>query len=145
MNDEARLERWRRRVIAGLILAACLVVAFWVLWWTDRSLIASRSSTSYYAFESAFALADGWLLACILAAALQLWCRRPSALLWLIATGAAGLYLLGMDVLYDLRHGIYGSDRGGMMELVIDLLVAGSSIAILSWSWRNRRAILGRL
>lgn len=119
-------------------------MAFWVLWWSDRALIASRSTSSYYDFEGAFALADGWLLLCILAAAAQLARRRPSALLWLIAAGAAGLYLLGMDVLYDLRHGIYASSRGGVIELVIDLLVAGASAGALWWSWRNHNWLLGR-
>lgn len=99
-------------MIAALLLAACLMVAFWVLWWTDRGLIASRSTSSYYDFEDSFALADAWLLVCVLAAAAQLVRRRASALLWLIAAGAAGLYLLGMDVLYDLRHAIYASSRG---------------------------------
>jgi hypothetical protein len=136
------LKRSSRRVIGGLILAACLIAAFWVLWWTDRRLLATRTTASYYAFEGSFALADGWLLVCICAAALQLARRRASALLWLIAAGAAGIYLLCMDLLYDLEHGIYGSGRGGVIELVIDVLVAGASLGALAWSWHNRLALL---
>lgn len=130
-------------MIACLIVAAILLVAFWALWWGDRSLIASRRTRSYYEFEGAFALADGWLLITVLAAALTLWRASASALLWLVAAGSAGLYLLGMDALYDLRNGIYASGRGGVIELAIDLLTGSASVAVLCWSWRERARLLG--
>ena len=129
-------------VLAGLLVAATLIIAFWVLWWSDRGLVASRRTSAYYSFEDGFALADGWLLTAVIAAAVQLGRRRPSALLWLIAAGGAGLYLLGMDILYDLRHGIYAGHGGGAVELVIDVLVAGASLGVLWWSWRNRGPLL---
>jgi DNA-binding MarR family transcriptional regulator len=134
--------RWRRLVIVCLVVAALLLIAFWVAWWADRRLVASRSSPSYYQFEEAFALADAWLLITVVAAALALWRRRPSALVWLLAAGGAGLYLLGMDLLYDLRHGIYTSGRGGAIELGINILTACASIGVLWWSWRNRLSIM---
>jgi ferric-dicitrate binding protein FerR (iron transport regulator) len=142
-SSPAQFERWRRRVIVGLVVAAGLIVAYWALWWSDRGLVASRATSSYYGFEESFQLADGWLLLAVSAAAIQLRRRRPSALLWLLAAGGAGLYLLGMDVYYDLGHGIYASSAGGAIELVIDVLVAATSIAVLWWSWRNRGLIAG--
>jgi hypothetical protein len=123
-------------------VAACLLVAFWLVWWADRSFIASRPTSSYYRFENGFELADGWLLSSVIAAAVQLWRRRASALLWMLVAGGAGLYLLGMDMLYDLSHGIYGSGIGGVIELVIDILVACSSVGVLWWSWRYRGLLL---
>jgi len=134
--------RSRRVVGAGLIVAAGLLVAFWVLWWSDRGLVASRTTASYFRFEDDFALADGWLLGTLIAAAVQLSRRRANALLWLIAAGGAGLYLLGMDMLYDLTHQIYASNSGGVIELLIDILVAGASVGVLWWSWRYRRSLL---
>jgi hypothetical protein len=134
--------RSRRLVTAGLIVAACLLVAFWVLWWSDRGLVASRTTAGYFSFENGFALADAWLLGTLIAGAVQLWRRRPSALLWLIAAGGAGLYLLGMDLLYDLEHQIYASSGGGVIELLIDILVAGASCGVLWWSWRCRKFLL---
>jgi ferric-dicitrate binding protein FerR (iron transport regulator) len=134
--------RSRRLVGAGLIVAAGLLVAFWVLWWFDRGLVASRTTADYFRFEDDFALADGWLLGTVIAGAVQLWRRRASALLWLIAAGGAGLYLLGMDVLYDLEHRIYASNSGGVIELLIDTLVAGASVGVLWWSWRYRQLLL---
>jgi hypothetical protein len=143
MSDAAGYERWRRPVVAGLVGAAILIVAFWVLWWADRSLIASRTSRAYYAFEEGFQLADGWLLLTVLAAAVALARRRGAALVWLIAAGSAGLYLLGMDLYYDLGHGIYASGTGGVIELLIDLLLAAGSVAVLWWAWVARQALLG--
>ena len=144
MTDLSRtaFRRSRRLVGAGLIVAAGLLVAFWVLWWSDRGLVASRTTAAYFSFEDDFALADGWLLGTLIAAAVQLWRRRASALLWLIAAGAAGLYLLGMDMLYDLDHHIYAGNTGGVIELLIDILVAGASVGVLWWSWRYRWLLL---
>jgi len=143
MSESANYERWRAGVAAGLTTAAILIVAFWVLWWSDRGLIASRATRAYYAFEEGFQLADAWLLLAVVAAAVELIRRRGDALVWLIAAGGAGLYLLAMDMYYDLGHGIYGSGTGGVIELVIDLLLAAGSIVVLRWAWVQRRALLG--
>lgn len=47
-----------------------------------------------------------------------------------------------MNILNDLRHGIYASNGGGVVELVIDVLVAGASVGALWWSWRSRGLLL---
>ena len=140
--SRAAFRRSRRLVGAGLIVAAGLLVAYWVLWWSDHGLVASRTTAAYFRFEDDFALADGWLLGTVVAGAVQLWRRRASALLWLIAAGGAGLYLLGMDLLYDVEHRIYASNGGGVIELLIDILVAGASVGVLWWSWHYRQLLL---
>jgi hypothetical protein len=137
-----QFERSRRRVAFALGVAAGLIAAYWVLWWSDRGLVASRTTPSYYDFEESFQVADAWLLLAVTAAAVQLARRRPSALLWLAAAGGAGLYLLGMDIYYDLAHGIYASSGAGVIELVIDVLVAGASAGVLGWSWHHRAQLL---
>jgi len=124
------------------MVAGCLLVAYWVLWWTDRSLIASASTSSYSEFEGAFRLADGWLLFCVFMAAVQLWRRVGSALMWLVAAGGAGTYLLCMDVLYDVQHGIYGAGTGGVIELSLNIITAAFSVTALWWSWHFREKIL---
>jgi hypothetical protein len=47
-----------------------------------------------------------------------------------------------MDVLYDLEHRIYASNSGGVIELLIDILLAGASVGVLWWSWRYRQVLL---
>lgn len=132
-----------RRGIQGLLLGAiALDVAYWSLWFADRELIASRHDRSYYDFENAFPLADAWLAVACLLALVALVRRRPSALLWLLAAGSSGLYLFGMDLLYDLEHGIFASGSGGLVEAGIVAVTLVFSLTALRWSWRHRRVLL---
>jgi hypothetical protein len=97
---------------------------------------------AYYDFENAFPLADLWLGIAALLALVTLVRRRPSALLWLIATGAAGLYLGSMDLLYDLEHNIFGKGGGGAFEAVIVVLTWVFSITLLRYAWTRRGELL---
>lgn len=132
-----------RRVIPAMLSVAILVdVVYWTLWFTDRDAIASRHTGAYYDFENAFPLADLWLgIAC--AAALVTFVRRQTAaLFWLLAAGAAGLYLGCMDLLYDLEHGIFAEGAGGAIEAGIVVLTWVFSLTLLTWSWRHRGELL---
>jgi hypothetical protein len=117
------------------LVAAAIVLLYWVLWYTDRSLLASSTRQPYREFEDAFPLADGWLTLCLLLAATTLLRRRVSAPYWLLAAGAGGLYLFGMDVLYDLQHDIWPSGAGGAVEAVINALTLAMSVLFLRLSW----------
>lgn len=124
---------------AVLVAVTFVDVAYWVLWFADRSLVASNTRGAYYEFENAFPLADGWLACCCVAAIVSLRRRSPLALLWLLLGGGAGVYLFGMDVLYDLEHGIWwSSGAGGAIELVINLLTAAVSGLFIRWAWMRR-------
>ncbi|HEV3319340.1 MAG TPA: hypothetical protein VG053_06365 [Solirubrobacteraceae bacterium] len=136
-------EVWRPRVMALLILTAALLVTYWAAWFGDRGIVASDHTAEYIAFEQSFPLADAWLLGANVLAAIDLWRRRPSALVWLLALGGAGLYLCALDVLYDLEHGIYAKGQGGAIELAINLTTATLSIGLLRWTWRFRQQLLG--
>ena len=134
-----------RRLVVGVLLgAALLTVAYWAVWFlVDRAILASDTRSAYYEFENAFPLADGWLVICLVASAVQLLRRRGTALLWLLAGGGAGLYLAGMDILYDLEHGIwFGGSGGGLIELAINILTVAASLGLLRWTWRHRAALL---
>jgi hypothetical protein len=132
----------RRFISAMLVVAILLDIVYWTLWFSDRSGIASLNTEAYYQFENAFPLADAWLgLACVMAL-VTLNRRRPQALLWLLAAGAAGLYLGSMDLLYDLEHDIFAKGGGGAFELVIVVLTWAFSLTALSWSWRHRAELL---
>lgn len=132
----------RRGIEAMLLVAIALDVVYWTLWFTQRDWIASEKRQAYYDFENAFPLADAWLgLACLLAL-VTLHRRRPSALLWLLCSGSAGLYLFGMDFLYDVEHGIFAKGGGGAFEAVIVALTLVFSVTILTWSWRHRGELL---
>ena len=60
----------------------------------------------------------------------------------LIATGAAGLYLGSMDLLYDLEHNIFSKGGGGAFEAVIVVLTWVFSITLLRYAWTRRGELL---
>jgi hypothetical protein len=132
----------RRTIQWMLVVAILLDVAYWSIWFTERDWIASEHRRAYYEFENAFPLADLWLgVVCVLAL-VALHRRRGTALLWLLCAGSAGLYLFGMDALYDLEHGIFLKGGGGAFEGVIVLLTLVFSVTLLTWSWRHRLELL---
>ncbi|MBF4765252.1 hypothetical protein ISU07_19135 [Nocardioides islandensis] len=133
----------RRTIEVMLVLAIVLDVVYWTLWFARRDWIASESRQAYYEFENAFPLADTWLGVACVCALVTLRRRRPSALFWLIASGSAGLYLFGMDFLYDVENGIFATGAGGVFEAVIVTLTLAFSLTALTWSWRERGELLG--
>ena len=133
--------RTRRTAALVLLVAAGLIAAYWIAWLAHRSLVASETGVPYTQFEDAFPLADGWLALCLVAASYCLLTARRAALFWLLAGGGAGVYLFGMDVLYDLQHGVWGKGGNGLVELVINLLTLGLSVFVLWWAWTRRDAL----
>ena len=133
----------RRTVIVMLVVAVVLDAAYWAIWFTQRDWLASEHTQAYYDFENAFPLADAWLgLACLLAL-VSLVRRAPTALLWLIAAGAAGLYLGCLDLLYDLEHDIFTSGGGGIVEGVIVAVTWAFALTVLRFAWTRRGELLG--
>lgn len=125
-----------------LVVAVVIDVAYWTIWFTNRTWIESDTTQAYVEFENAFPLADAWLgLTCILAF-VALGRRSPTSLLWLIATGSAGMYLFGMDVLYDLKNGIYTEGSGGIIEAGINAITLAFSVIALRWAWTRRDPLL---
>ena len=132
----------KRTIEVMLVLALAVDVAYWSIWFTSRDTLASEHRSAYYEFENAFPLADLWLgLACLLAL-VSLLQRRPAAHFWLVCAGSAGLYLFGMDVLYDLEHGIFAKGGGGAAEAVIVAVTLVFSVTVLRFAWTRRDALL---
>ena len=127
--------RSRSRVSLILIIASLVIVAYWMAWALDRSLVASGTSLPYVTFEDAFPVADFLLVAFMLLGAWSLQARRPSALAWLLLGAGGGLYLFCMDVLW-------GSGANGIVELVINIVTLVLSLFLGSWAWRHRDALL---
>ena len=132
----------RRVIEVMLVVAIVLDLAYWALWFTERTWIASEHRAAYYEFENAFPLADLWLgITCVLAL-VALRRHSPAALLWLLCAGSAGVYLCSMDLLYDVEHGIFVKGGGGAFEALIVLLTVVFSTTALMWSWRHREELL---
>ena len=132
----------KRTIEVMLVGALVLDVAYWSIWFVSRDTLASEHRAAYYEFENAFPLADAWLgLACLLAL-VSLRQHRAAAHFWLVCAGAAGLYLFGMDFLYDVQHGIFTSGGGGVVEAGIVAVTLGFSLTALRFAWTRRDALL---
>jgi hypothetical protein len=135
-------DRGRRRMAGALLTGAALLVGYWAAWLLDRSLLASDTRPAYHEFQAAFALADAWLAFCLVAAARALAGRRPTALLWLLAAGGAGGFLLAVDVLYNLQHGVWFASGRGQAELLRNLATGAGTVGLFVWSWPRRAELL---
>ena len=120
---------------AMLVIAILIDIAYWSIWFTDRDVLASSHRSAYYEFENAFPLADLWLgVACALALVAMVR-GTGSAAFWLTCAGSAGMYLFGMDFLYDVEHGIFTAGGGGAIEAVIVALTLVFSVTVLRYAW----------
>jgi hypothetical protein len=134
----------RQTMVTVLVVAAVIIILYWVAWFAHRSLVASETGVPYTQFEDAFPLADGFVVLCLLAGAYSLRTKRPAALFWLLAGGGGGIYLFCMDVLYDLEHGIWGKGANGLIELLINIVTIGLSVYVLRWAWLRRHELLAQ-
>jgi hypothetical protein len=135
-------ERSRRRVAYGLLAGAALLVLYWAAWLLDRTLLAADTRPAYYEFEGAFFLGDAWLATCLVAGARALTARRSTALLWLLAAGGAGGFLLAVELLYNLQHGVWFASQRGVAELVRNLATGAGTVGLFSWTWPRRAELL---
>jgi hypothetical protein len=135
-------ERSRRRVASALLGGAALLVLYWAAWLLDRTLLAADTRPAYYEFEGAFFLGDVWLAICLVAAARALTGRRSSALLWLLTAGGAGGFLLAVDLLYNLQHGVWFASGRGLAELVRNLATGAGTVGLFTWAWPRRAELL---
>ncbi len=135
------------RLMAGVMLAVAAVTAlYWIVWLVipgGRDVLAVLpTDQAYIRFENAFPAADGWMALAAAASAVQILRGKSSAIMWMFAAGGAGIYLGGMDVLYDLENGIYGllaQNPGSVStEMAINVATLGISAWVMWWANKHR-------
>jgi len=131
----------RSKLIVTCYALAAIIVLYWVAWFTHRSLVASETNTVYVNFEQAFPLADGFVVVFLLLSARALHQQASSAVLFLLMGAGAGFYLGGMDVLFDLEHGIWSHGANGIVELAINIVTFATSFLIARWTWTRRHEL----
>jgi hypothetical protein len=135
------MQKTSRRIAVALFVLAGVIVMYWVLWATQRSVIASDHGAVYTNFENAFPLADGLLALGMALTAWALWTQRRVAVLFGLLSAGGGLYLFAMDVLYDAEHGIWSRGAGGAIEATINVVTLAASVFLGGWIWNNRRGL----
>ncbi len=133
-----------RRLLAAVLLVGGIgTILYWVAFFTS-GVVQATQDPCYLAFERAFPAADGWTAANAIAAAIALWRRRPSAVLFALAAGSGFIFLGLMDVLYNLEHGMYAIHSAEMAnEVVINVfcLTVGAFAIAYAWSGRRERPV----
>jgi hypothetical protein len=129
-----------------MIVVAVVTALYWIVWFIipggrDALAVLPQDQT-YIHFENAFPAADGWMAASALIAAIQMLRGKSSAIVWMFIGGGAGMYLAGMDVLFDLENGIYralAANPGSVStEIAINIATVGISTWVMWWANRHR-------
>ncbi|MBL6937380.1 MAG: hypothetical protein ISS15_00235 [Alphaproteobacteria bacterium] len=130
------------KVLAALlILGAVITVAYWANYFVAGD-VRVLPDVWYTYFEDAFPVADGWMALCMFIAGIGLWHGTRNGALWGLMAGSALLYLAGMDITFNVEHGLYALlPRSGPMltETWINASSLGLGIATVLMSWRAAR------
>lgn len=129
-----------------MLLTAIGTAIFWIVFFADleaqrNGYFASRCAT-WFAWELSFPLADAWMAATALLAALGLWRKRPYGLLFGLVSGGAMVFLGLMDILFFLQNGLYLPLNGeAIAEALIHLWMSAFGLAAIGLIWKHRREI----
>ena len=137
----ARVTRGDRVHALLMLVAAVGTTAYWTAYFTTGAVQTSADPV-YVGFEDAFPLADGYMTACFVAAAVLLLRGRPLAIPTGIAAGSAMVFLGAMDTLFNLEHGKYADMTPEMAtETVINVVCFTFGPWTMVRLWRARRRL----
>ncbi|HJW41075.1 MAG TPA: hypothetical protein VJ476_07580 [Rhizomicrobium sp.] len=123
---------------ALLVLGAVVTLGYWANYFIAGD-VRVLPDYWYSAFEDAFPIADGWMALCMLAAGIGLWRGSRAGTLAGLMAGSALIYLVAMDITFNVEHGLYAllPKSGAMLtETWINSSSLGLGIATLIMSWR---------
>ena len=126
------------RILAALlILGAIVTVAYWLNYFIAGD-VRVLSDYWYGAFEDSFPVADGWMALCMFVAGIGLWRGARYGALFGLMAGSALIYLAGMDITFNIEHGLYAMlPRSGAMitEAWINASSLGLGVVTLAMCW----------
>jgi hypothetical protein len=130
-----------RAAIAYLVVASIGTTLYWIIFFTTGA-VQVTSDPAYLSFERAFPLADGWMAACALVAAIGLARGRSWGLLFGLLAGSSIVFLGCMDLLYNLNAGTYSAGTAPMWaEVAINAFCLLGAPALIVHLWRHRRSL----
>ena len=126
-------------VLSGLLAFTGLATAvFWVLFFAGK--MDATETEQDAAFERAFPLADSWMIAWAITAAVNILKMNRKGFFAGAAAGSALMFLGLMDVLYSLENGKYwplNSDRAQMLGIHAWTVTLGAATLSLLWKHRD--------
>jgi len=129
--------------VAMLMLVTALgTAAFWIGFFAGGEALHSSATDVYRAFEHSFPVADAWMAAWALAAAVGVLGRRRWAVLAGVAAGSALVFLGLIDTTFDVEQGMYARRSAAMaVEAVINVFCLTVGPFAVWWFWRYRGAL----
>lgn len=129
-----------------MLLTAIGTVLFWIVFFSDleaqRSGYFASRCAAWFAWERSFPLADAWMAATALLAALGLWRQRPSGLLFGLVSGGAMVFLGLMDILFFLQNGLYLPLNSEVIaEALIHLWTSALGLTAIWLIWSQRQKL----
>ncbi|MHA2203298.1 MAG: hypothetical protein ACW991_06380 [Candidatus Hodarchaeales archaeon] len=114
------------------IIGALAIIGFWIGWFLDllKSSLPEPLFETYLAFESAFPIADTWIVVLLLISAYGILTERPYGSFFAAAAGGALMFLGLIDISFNLQQGIYQHD---LLAIPINLAATIGGGALLTW------------
>jgi hypothetical protein len=132
--------------IAVMELAVALgIIAFWVAYFSTEmvNIEDSRLKEIYVAFESAFPVADFYLVGMLVIGGFGLLRKRFYGTVFSIMAGAALIFLGLLDASFNTQQGIYSLGFGeALMNVLINSLCIGFGIYLVRSVWKNRSELI---
>jgi hypothetical protein len=124
----------------NLFIVAAITCLYWTVWYLvpdgETMLSVLPGDPAHKRFEDAFLVADLWMAFACVMGALRLLGTPSRAVGWLYMAGSAGLYLAGMDILYDVQNNIYAmfADPARREAVVTESLINLGTIGFSLWA-----------
>ncbi|MFX1283567.1 MAG: hypothetical protein ACFFB5_07925 [Promethearchaeota archaeon] len=115
------------------VIGALLLIGFWIGWFLDilKSFEpGDQLYDVYIAFESAFPIADTWIVVLLLISAFGVLNDRSWGSFFAAAAGGAFVFLGLIDITFNLQQGVYQYD---LLAIVINLAALVGGIFLLAW------------
>ena len=126
-----------------MLVVAAGTVAYWLAYFA-AGVVQTAQDAVYTGFENAFPLADGYMTAAYVAAAVLLLRGHVLAVPVGIAAGSAMVFLGAMDTLFNLEHGKYADMTAEMaIETAINVACVTFGPATMVRLWRIRGRLAG--
>jgi len=126
-----------------MLVVAAGTVAYWLAYFA-AGVVQTAQDAVYTGFENAFPLADGYMTAAYVAAAILLLRGHVLAVPVGIAAGSAMVFLGAMDTLFNLEHGKYADMTAEMaIETAINVACVTFGPATMVRLWRIRGRLAG--
>jgi hypothetical protein len=138
------MEEKHQKIVGFVALAEFVAAAGIILFWISYFFVKSENIMDahlrdiYHAFESAFPIADSWLVATLIIGGIGLLKNKNYGILFTLLAGSALIFLGLVDASFNLQQGIYGLGTGeAVMNVSVNGLCLAAGIVFVTITWKR--------